>query len=306
MCNSTGAPGTVTPRCGAGLLGVPGCLACRRAATRPQCCLQHRWHSGHRHALLWSRAAWRVGGRRPARSIACSTAGVPGTVTPNCGAGLLSVPAGGGPPASRPRRELRSVRRLEARPGPATAHRHHNQAPPAPPTPAVLGMLTYGLAHHPDTPPSPTTAHRQRSQAPHDFWYCYVASRVFQAPPAPSTPVALGMPTYGLAHHPDTPPSPTTTHRHRNQAPHDFWYCYVASRVFQAPTSPLHTSGARHADVRLAHHPEARVGTASTHRHGSRTPLPRCRLFLSGVTPFSWALHHFPGGVMLPNWCNAP
>ena len=29
---------------------------------------------------------------------------------------------GGGPPASRPRRELRSARRLEARPGPAAAH----------------------------------------------------------------------------------------------------------------------------------------------------------------------------------------
>ena len=36
-----------------------------------------------------------------------------------CGAGLLGVPAGGGPPASRPRGELRSARRLEARPGPA-------------------------------------------------------------------------------------------------------------------------------------------------------------------------------------------
>ena len=34
-------------------------------------------------------------------------------------AGLLGVPVGGGPPASRPRRELRSARRLEARPGPA-------------------------------------------------------------------------------------------------------------------------------------------------------------------------------------------
>ena len=32
---------------------------------------------------------------------------------------LLDVPVGGGPPASRPRRELRSARRLEARPGPA-------------------------------------------------------------------------------------------------------------------------------------------------------------------------------------------
>ena len=45
-----------------------------------------------------------------------------------CQAGLLVVPVGGGPPASRPRRELRSARRLEARPGPATAHRHRSQA----------------------------------------------------------------------------------------------------------------------------------------------------------------------------------
>ena len=34
-----------------------------------------------------------------------------------CWAGLLGVPVGGSPPASRPRRELRSARRLEARPG---------------------------------------------------------------------------------------------------------------------------------------------------------------------------------------------
>ena len=57
-------------------------------------------------------------------------------------AGLLVVPVGGGPPASRPRRELRSARRLEARPGPATAHGHRSQArfearpcPPVPPAP---------------------------------------------------------------------------------------------------------------------------------------------------------------------------
>ena len=36
-------------------------------------------------------------------------------------AGLRDAPVGGGPPASRPRRELRSARRLEARPGPAAA-----------------------------------------------------------------------------------------------------------------------------------------------------------------------------------------
>ena len=45
-------------------------------------------------------------------------------VLPTRLAGLLCAPVGGGPPASRPRRELRSARRLEARPGPATAHRH--------------------------------------------------------------------------------------------------------------------------------------------------------------------------------------
>ena len=40
----------------------------------------------------------------------------------------LCVPVGGGPPASRPRCELRSARRLEARPGPATAHRHRGRS----------------------------------------------------------------------------------------------------------------------------------------------------------------------------------
>ena len=60
--------------------------------------------SGHRRTLLWGRAAWRAGllgvpaGGGP-RSVACSTAGIPGTDTPNCGAGLPGVSAGGGPPA---------------------------------------------------------------------------------------------------------------------------------------------------------------------------------------------------------------
>ena len=40
----------------------------------------------------------------------------------------LCVPVGGGPPASRPRCELRSARRLEARPGPAAAHRHRGRS----------------------------------------------------------------------------------------------------------------------------------------------------------------------------------
>ena len=34
--------------------------------------------------------------------------------------------------------------------------------------------------------------------------------------------------------------------------------------------------------------------------------VPRFRLFLSGVTPLSGALHQLGGGVMPPNWCNPP
>ena len=230
---STGTLGTVAPCRGAGLWGRAAWHANGRQP--PQYYSQHRWRSGHRRTSLWGRAvgpgcgAGLLGtptGGSP-RSITRSTAGAPGTVAPHCGAGLLGMPAGGGPPARRPRRELRSARRLEARPGPATAHRH-------------------------------------RSQAPHDFWYCYVAPRVSQAPPAPSTPAVLGMLTYSLAHRPNTPPDPTPTHRHRSQAPHDFWYCYVAPRVFQAPPA-LSTPAAPGVLIRLAHRPTAASDRAHIH-----------------------------------------
>ena len=95
--------------------------------------------SGCRFLYAWAR--W-------CGACCCGPTGVPGA----CWAGLLGVPVGGGPPASRPRRELRSARRLEARPGPATAHGHRSQAlsrPPAPPTPstpAAPGVLTCGSA----------------------------------------------------------------------------------------------------------------------------------------------------------------
>ena len=59
--------------------------------------------------------------------VACGATGVLGAAW-SVWAGLLVVPVGGGPPARRPRRELRSARRLEARPGPATAHGHRSQA----------------------------------------------------------------------------------------------------------------------------------------------------------------------------------
>ena len=45
----------------------------------------------------------------------------------------LCVPVGGGPPASRPRCELRLARRLVVRPGPATAHRHGGRSLRRPP-----------------------------------------------------------------------------------------------------------------------------------------------------------------------------
>ena len=64
--------------------------------------------------MLWLRGVLRR--RCSGRRVVC------------CWAGLLCVPVGGGPPASRPRRELGSARRLEARPGPATAHGHRSQA----------------------------------------------------------------------------------------------------------------------------------------------------------------------------------
>ena len=88
--------------------------------------------------------------------VACGAAGVPGAVGPCCGAGLLGVPVGGGPPASRPRREPPARRVASkpgqapppptgtaARPGPAAAHGHRSPAlrPSGASTPAVRLVL---------------------------------------------------------------------------------------------------------------------------------------------------------------------
>ena len=72
-----------------------------------------------------------VNARRPSRAAArlrCVGCLWPHGCSGRRRARPLCVPVGGGPPASRPRCELRSARRLEARPGPATAHRHRGQA----------------------------------------------------------------------------------------------------------------------------------------------------------------------------------
>ena len=44
----------------------------------------------------------------------------------------------------------------------------------------------------------------------------------------------------------------------------------------------------------------------SVSRGMSQGAFPQCGLLLSGVTPLSGGLHQLGGGVMLPNWCNAP
>ena len=61
---------------------------------------------------------WRVG----LRGDACGPTGVVGAARSVLWAGLLGVPVGGGPPASRPRCELRSARRLVVRPGLGLLH----------------------------------------------------------------------------------------------------------------------------------------------------------------------------------------
>ena len=76
-------------------------------------------------------------------------------------AGLLGVPVGGGPPASRPRRELRSARRLEARPGPAATHGHRSLAllcPPDPPAPSSPVWSSVLRTIHITAEPTPNVA----------------------------------------------------------------------------------------------------------------------------------------------------
>ena len=96
-----------------------------------------------------------------------------GAVWSGCGAGLLGVPVGGGPPARSPHASLRlGAVDLEARPGPAAADGHRSQAlpppmgpqsgPPVPPvpfTPVGLVTLMGGSARRLVVRPSPTAAH---------------------------------------------------------------------------------------------------------------------------------------------------
>ena len=68
--------------------------------------------------------------------LLCGTACVPGAGGPGCGAGPLGVPVGGGPPASRPRREP-SARRVVSKPGQALPPPTGTAARPSAPSGAL-------------------------------------------------------------------------------------------------------------------------------------------------------------------------
>ena len=116
-------------------------------------------------------------------------------------AGPLCVPVGGGPPARSPHASLRlGVVDLEARPGPAAAHRH-------PPHRWCFSLL---CTSHPGL-----AAHGHRRQAPQPGLSCPAAHALPSTPAVPGVLVVIGVvlkPGYAL-------PPPTGTHRHRGQAP---------------------------------------------------------------------------------------
>ena len=91
---------------------------------------------------------------------ACGAAGVPGVASSLILAWPLCVPVGGGPPARSPHALLSlGVVDLEARPGPAAAHRHRGQAPQASRRPIGRCLLSVCCR------PGPAAAHRHRGQA---------------------------------------------------------------------------------------------------------------------------------------------
>ena len=112
---------------GEGVVEYPGKVACpsgRRCSTRNAVwCHSHPGFKSQRYRHCRPAPMGPGGFVMPSwRAVwLCGPTGVPGAGGLGCGAGLLCVPVGGGPPASRPRCELRSARRLDARPGPAAA-----------------------------------------------------------------------------------------------------------------------------------------------------------------------------------------
>ena len=128
---ATGVPGAVGP---ARPLTVRAASFARRVVSKPGQALRARLRPPHQWGRVCCRvAAWSCLWPRwcSGRRVVCWRAG------------LLDAPVGGGPPAHRPRCELRSVRRLEARPGPA--------APPAPSTQAARGACCQAMPTSPQS-----------------------------------------------------------------------------------------------------------------------------------------------------------
>ena len=216
-------------------------------------------------------------------------------------AGPLCVPVGGGPPARSPHASLRlGVVDLEARPGPAAAHRHLGPAPRAtrasrfPPCVNLrLGVVDLEAWPSPPDPPVPSTPvglfiavhipSRPRRQAPQSGLSCPAARA------SPSTPVGL----FIAVHIPSRPrrpraPPPSSTARPLLSR---------SSRV------ALHTGGAwcaggdrRRFKARLCpaaahrHPPAPRPGSAGLAVPSMREPAARSRRSRSPAKP-SGTLH---------------
>ena len=225
-------------------------------------------------------------------------------------AGPLCVPVGGGPPARSPHASLRlGVVDLEARPGPAAAHRHLGPAPQAtrasrfpPCVNPRLGVVDLearpgpAAAHrHPPhrwgfsllcTSHPGLAAHGHRRQAPQPGLSCPAAHASPSTPAVPGVLVVIGVvlkPGYAL-------PPPTGTHRHRGQAPR-------ASRFPQQRAVPgVLVGDRRRFEARLCpatahrHPPAPRPGSAGLAVPSMREPAARSRRSRSPAKP-SGTLH---------------
>ena len=164
-----------------------------------------RWCSGRCRALLWGRSAVCAGGQRPAREPSAPRA-VRAASRPRRELLFVARWCYGRrrprPPARSPHASLRlGVVDLEARPCPPV--------PPAPSTPAALGVLACGLVCRLEARPGPAAAHRHRGRSlrrpPHRrrlaCWrvdWC-VVSKPGQAPPPPTGTAARPCPHSNFA-----------------------------------------------------------------------------------------------------------
>ena len=219
-----------------------------------------------------------AGGRRPAREIAAREPSArsrrsrsPARPCPahrHLGPAPRATRASRFPPCVNPRL---GVVDLEARPGPAAAHRH-------PPHRWGFSLL---CTSHPGL-----AAHGHRRQAPQPGLSCPAAHALPSTPAVPGVLVVIGVvlkPGYAL-------PPPTGTHRHRGQAPR-------ASRFPQQRAVPgVLVGDRRRFEARLCpaaahrHPPAPRPGSAGLAVPSMREPAARSRRSRSPAKP-SGTLH---------------